>query len=339
MKHARTAIITIFILFAVLINPATARQADSPFTIGFLSWYGIDAFKDEMAGLGYIEGQNINYMTVSYEGLTIDSPPEAYIEAQNVGLQAMIDAHVNVFVTLTDTDVVNIKDKIGNAPVVFSVSDDPVATGIVSSLVAPGGNATGLITNRPHERRLQLLTEIKPTKKIYYLYSTFTLEADTVLHEVENVAADLGVEVVPAPITDLNSALTDLQNTPADTDWLFLTPYVPFDPQFFQSLMEVSMSHQAGIAGVTNAPVQGYVIGYGPDSEQLIRRAGHIVDLILRGANPADIPVETGDNYLTVNLEAAAAINVDVPEAILRQADLIVRPGYFDNLAMPTPGA
>lgn len=340
MNFRRTSWMLVLILSLVILGPTSAQQGGGTYTVGFLSWFGLDAFKQEMASLGYIEGQNITYMSIDYSSLTMDSPPEAFGELYNSGLQAMVDAQVDVFVTLTDSDIVPIKEIIGNTPVIFSASDDPVATGIVQSLIAPGGNATGLITNRPHERRLQILTEIKPaTERVYYLYSVMTGEAEVVLQQVQAVGANLGVEIIPAPITDVPSALDLLENTPDDIDWLFLTPYVPFDFQFSQLLSEVSLSHHAGITGVTDAAVQGYLMGYGPNSEVLIRRCAHIADLIFRGADPATIPVETAENYLMVNLEAAESIGMSIPESILRQASLIVRPGYFETLAVPFPGA
>src|SRR5690606_12738267 len=236
-----------------------------------------------------------------------------------------------IFVVNTDTDAVNISSMTGDIPIVFGRSDDPVATGAVADLVTPGGNMTGTITNRPHERRLQILTEIYPeTDAVYYLYSTLTGEAETVREQVEAVGEELGVEVVPAPITDVESALTLLENTPEEVDWLFLTPFVPFDPQFTETLVAVSMERQIGITWVTDDAFPGYLMGYGPSIQASEAQAAQIVDRILRGASPADLPVQTAENYLMINLEAAAQINLEIPEGILRQANLIVRPGYFD---------
>ena len=331
MKHNKRVLTTIIILLLVVnVFGATVAQGGRTYTIGYLNLYGDQAFKDEMTQLGYVEGENITYMTVSFENVA----PEDFQAQYALQLQAMVDAKVDVFVTNTDTDAMNIKDVTGNTPIVFQRSDDPVSTGAVASLVNPGGTMTGTITNRPHERRLQLLTEVKPTtKKIYYLYSTLTGEADAVLQQVQTIGSQLGIEVVPAPITDLASALTDLENTPEDTDWLFLTPYVPWtSAEFNQALEAQSSEHKAGIAGFINAAIPGEVIDYGPDIAASDRQSAQIVDRILRGASPADLPVLTAENYLTVNLEAAAAINLEIPESVLRQAAFIVYPGYFDSL-------
>jgi putative tryptophan/tyrosine transport system substrate-binding protein len=174
------------------------------------------------------------------------------------------------------------------------------------------------------------MTEIKPdTDKVYYLYSTMTGEAETVLGQVQAVGEELNVEVVPAPITDLASSLEALDNVPEGTDWLFLTPYVPFDFAFSAKLMEVSMATGAGIGGVTDIPIPGYVLGYGPSLDASIGQAAAQVDRVVRGANAGELPIQTAENFLTINLEAAEAINMEIPEGILRQANTIVRPGDF----------
>ena len=137
---------------------------------------------------------------------------------------------------------------------------------------------------------------------------------------------------MPAPITDVPSALTLLENTPEEVDWLFLTPFVPFvDPQFGESLLAVSTSRQIGISWVTDDAFPGYLMGYGPSIPASESQAAQVVDRILRGASPADLPIQTAENYLMVNLEAAELLGIDIPESILRQANLIVRPGFFDD--------
>jgi putative ABC transport system substrate-binding protein len=335
MRHTKFIFTTILILM-VISGSTFAQDAQETFTIGWLSFFPPDAFKSRMVELGYVEGQNVTYMTISYENVA----PEDYFTSFNEQLQVMVDSGaVDIYVTNTDTDAINYQPIIGETPIVFSRSDDPVATGAVADMVTPGGHITGTVTNRPHERRLQILTEIKPdTDKIYYLYSPVTLEAETVLAQVQAVAKDLNVEIIPAQTPDLATALEVLKNTPDGVDWLFLTPYVPFDPSFFTALNETATAHKAGIAWVTDDVFDpGYLVGYGPNIAASDKQAAEVVDRILRGASPAELPVQTAENYLMVNLVAAQAIGWEIPEAILRQADLIVRPGYFEALATPAP--
>lgn len=322
--------IIVVILVIVTAGVASAQEGDPQFTVGMLLWYGPEPFIAKMTELGYIEQQNVTYMMLSYENVD----PEKYQESYNQQIQAMVNAGVDVFVVSTDTEALMLQPLAGNIPIVFCRSDDPVATGAVQDLVTPGGQMTGSVTNRPHERRLQILTEIKPaTQKIYYMYGTQTLEAETVLHQVEAVAAELGVEVIPAPMNDGPSGIEMLRNMPDDIDWMFVTPYIPyFDPAFMEELNAVAAAHKIGVAWIIPEPVQGYVMGYGPNIAVSDQQAAQIVDRILRGAKPSDLPVQTVENHLLINLETAEDIGLEIPVSVLRQADMIIRPGYFDNL-------
>jgi putative ABC transport system substrate-binding protein len=338
MKYGKTILIAILVLMSVLPGTAYAQNADTTYKIGDLILVGEEGFIAKMTELGYMEGENVTYLYLSsFE----DVPMEEWEAEYKKQIQAMVDARVDVFVTNTDTDAAYIRALAGDIPIVFARSDDPVATGAVADLINPGGYSTGIITNKPHERRLQILTEILPTtKKVYYLYSPYTLEAEVVLQQVQDLADKLGVEIVAAQITmDPGSGPEAIKNIPEDADWVFLTPFVFFDPQGTEELLATTISRQAGICGVTDLPIQGYLMGYGPNLDATGRQAAQIVDRILRGASPGDLPVQTAENYLTVNLEAAEAIHLEIPEVILRQADLIIRPGYFESLATATPGS
>jgi putative ABC transport system substrate-binding protein len=328
----RKILLTAMTLVIVTVSGLIAAQAQKTYKIGLMLWINNDEFIAEMTKLGYVEGKNVSYIPLTFA----DVKPEDWQAGFKNQLQLMVDGKVDLLVTNTDTDAVNYRKAIGNIPIVFARSDNPVATGAVKDLVKPGGLATGIITNRPHERRLQILTEIKPTtKKVYYLYSTVTGDAEAVLKEVQSVAKGLGVEIITGPFADLPGLHAVLDKTPEDIDWIFLTPFVYPDEAATKQLLDLSVSRRAGLAFIINVTPKGYLMGYGPSLDDTSRQAARIVDRVLRGGNPADLPVETAENYLTVNLEAAKAINLPIPESILRQASLIVRPGYFD--VTPTP--
>lgn len=335
MKHIKITLSMLIVLLTTAFGTAYAQDADDPIRIGYFLWFSPGDFKDEMTQLGYVEGKDVTYLEISFptdQNLTMEES-FAIIQQQ---VDAIIATKPDAIVTNTDSDAAMMRLTAGDIPIVFARSDDPVATGAVADLINPGGQTTGVITNRPHERRLQVLTEVKPTtKKVYYLYSTLSLEGEQVLEQVQKVADDLDVEVIPAPFVDVHTALEVLENAPEDIDWLFLTPYVPFEPEFAEKLNEVSLSLKAGIAGVLDTPTQGYLVGYGPNVEDSDRQAARMIDRILRGASPADLPVQTAENYLTINLETAETLGLEVPVGILRQANFIVRPGYFENLGAP----
>jgi putative ABC transport system substrate-binding protein len=332
MEYRRIVLTAIVILMIVVSGTVPAQAADKTYKIGLMIWMYNETFIAEMTKLGYVEGQNVSYMALTFN----DVKPEDWQNGFKTQLQAMVDAKVDVLVTNTDSDAVNYRAAVGNIPIVFARSDDPVATGAVKDLVKPGGLATGIITNKPHERRLQILTEIKPTtKRVFYLYNTITGEAETVLRQVQEVAKGLGVEIIPGPFTDVQGLNAILDKAPDDIDWIFLTPYVYPDEAAAQKLLDLSTSRRAGLCYFVDTISKGYLVGYGPSLDDTSRQAAHIVDRVLRGGSPADLPVETAENFLTVNLEAAKLINLDIPEGVLRQTNLIIRPGYFD--VTPTP--
>jgi putative ABC transport system substrate-binding protein len=327
--------ILLLIALLVLVVPGvTYGQANETYTIGYLLWFSNEAFKTEMTELGYVEGETITYLAPSFEGYETMTMEQAMQRTQEQ-VQEIVEAGPDIFVTNTDTDALMVRALDADVPIVFARSDDPVATGAVEDLINPGGNTTGLITNRPHERRLQILTEILPTTdKVYYLYSPLTGEGEAVLSQVRKVAEALDVELIAAQVTDPQSGADALANTPEGVDWLFLTPYVLFSVPF-DGMNALSLEHRIGVAGVTDMPFPGYLMGYGPNIEDGDAQAARMVDLILRGASPSDLPVQTSENFLMINLEQAEAIDMDIPESILRQARLIVRPGFFEQFTMP----
>ncbi|PJF28665.1 MAG: hypothetical protein CUN52_12300 [Phototrophicales bacterium] len=339
MKY-KYAIVIVSAFMMMLGFGYTHAQENTPQYVVALTSFFIDPqyFKDEMTQLGYIEGENIRYMTFSFVDLGENAMPEDFMNEYNRQLQIMIESDVDVFVTNTDTDAVFLKATVGDTPIVFARSDDPVATGAVADLITPGGTITGIVTNRPHERRLQILKEIKPsTDKVYYLYSPMTLEAETVLGQVQVVATQLDVQLIPVPTPDAATAIDAMKNMPEGVDWIFLTPFVPFDFAFFAEMQTTAIANGIGIAGVIDDPSPMYLMGYGPNIESTDRQSARIVARILRGASPADLPVEIAENYLTINLEMAQTINLEIPLGVLRQANRIMRPGDFDNLPTFNP--
>ncbi len=342
MKHSKITLFMLVFSLALGFGRTNAQEEGQVFQVAFTSFFfNPQPFIDEMTQLGYVEGQTINYLMLSFENFGDENtPPEVFIEEYNRQLQVMIEAGADIFVTNTDTEAVFLQTLVSDTPIVFARSDDPVSTGAVADLITPGGTMTGTVTNRPHERRLQILTEIMPsTDKVYYLYSPLTLEAEAVLGQVQAIAQTLGVEIIPIPTPDGASAAAALQTVPDDVDWVFLTPFVPFEPVFFEALSVVSATHQIGVSWATDDPSPFYTMGYGPNIAATDRQAARIVDRILRGANPAELPVERAENHLMVNLEAAEAIGLEIPVGVLRQASVIIRPGDladFNMFGMPT---
>lgn len=232
------------IVLLCLVPITTHAQSEDSFVVGLLL-FDTNAFIQEMETLGYAEGENIEYLVLSYETLTEANFMEEYTRQ----LEAIMSAPLDVLVVQTDTDAVTMREQ-NSAPIVFSVSDNPVATGAINDLTTPGVNVTGIVTNQHHTRRLQLLKEINPaTDVIYYLYSAFALEGEQVLSDVKALAEELNIEIVAAPVADAVTGIEALNNVPEGADWLFLTPFLPFDLSFNDELFNVSMTNKIPIAG------------------------------------------------------------------------------------------
>lgn len=339
MRYRRIVQIAL-VMLAMMVSGVASAQ-DKTYVIGDLILIGDVGFKAEMTQMGYIEGQNITYLYPVVDTSLIWGSPE-YMTEYNNQVEAMADK-VDVFVTNADSDAIGLQQLVGtNVPIVFARSDDPVATGAVKDLITPGGMITGIVTNRHHERRLQIATEIKPTtKRVYYINSQYSMSWQTVLQQFQTVANDLGVEVVVAQLSnDPASAEEVIRNMPEEVDWIFLAPFALIGGDEFAAACR---ERKAGIAWIADLTSKDYLMSYGPSMDATGAQAAQIVDRILRGASPADLPVQTAENVLMINLEAADAIGLEIPVSILRQADTIIRPGYWDNrdafgnLITPTP--
>lgn len=316
----------------------TVAQDNEAFTVGLLVFDPL-TFIEEMTSLGYVAGENIEYMMLSFEGMGPDTPPEVFMASIERQVQAMLDAPVDVLVVQNDTDAVNLRQQT-DIPIVFAISDDPITTGAVADLTTPGGLTTGVVSNQHHVRRLQLLKEINPdTDAVFYLYSAFALEGEQVLTEVRALGDELGIAVMAMPVSDTVTGIAALQTITPEMDWIFVTPYLPFDPVFNDALLQTSMTSGTPIAGFIADPTYGYLVNYGPSLRVIAYQSAIITDQILRGANPAELPVVTAENSLTINLEVAEQLGIALPVAILRQADRIVRAGELTPFPMFDPNA
>jgi putative ABC transport system substrate-binding protein len=333
MKLAKLTLLMLLIVSTTSVATVYALQTPKKFVIGYLT-VAPDVFKAEMTKLGYVEGETIEYKALSFENVK----PEDFPMAAQTQTKAIIESGADVFVTTTDTEAVQLLTQASKSPIVFTISDDPVATGAVKSLLHPGGNITGVVTNKPNERRLQQLLEIKPTtKKVYYLYTTEFNDAKSRLEQVQASSKQLNIELVLGPVKDRQEAFDALKQMPEDVDWIYLTPFLPLDPVYEQALLDVSKSRRIPISGYGNFPIRSWATGYGPDLLVANQQAAGMVDRILRGAPPADLPVETAENYLIVNLDTMKAIELPITEEFLRQAQVIIHVGDFEKTPTPMP--
>ena len=306
--------------------PSPGQQAARVRRIGYLAFGrpGLtdqeEAFRLGLAELGYVEGGNL---AVEWR-FTVQAEAVRALAAELAGLPVELivaaGGSVNVAKDVTDT-----------IPIVMPVSGDPVGQGLVASLARPGGNITGQTTLSSSEiarKRLQLLKEVVPT-----------VSRVAVLWNPGNSAKVLEFQQVQAAATDLGIALSSLEvRRPEDLDGAFEVAAAA-RPDALAALSEGLINNQA--ARIAAFALQGRLpsvfeqrthveagglMGYGPDARDLHRRAATYVDKILKGARPADLPVEQPTKFdFVVNLRTAHALGLTIPPSVLQQATEIIQ--------------
>ena len=305
---------------------ASAQGADKPRTIGFMgagapaaTSTSVEAFVQRLRELGWIEGRNV---AIEYRW------------AENVferlaGFAADF-VRQGVDIIVADSTVAAIAAKLATAmiPIVFPIAGDPVGNKLVASLARPGGNATGLSIQQTElaSKRLELLREIVPgLVRLAIMANAASPNTAREIDELRSTALTLGIEMAVFEIRRVEDIVPAFEAFKASAQAL----YVAADP--------LVLSHRAAINTLalglrlpTMYPFRDYVeagglVSYGPNVQALFRRAGEFVDKILRGTKPAEIPVEQPTKFdLVINLKAAKALGLTIPESFLLRADELI---------------
>ena len=281
-----------------------------------------DAFRQGLRELGYIEGKNIQ---VEYRYAAVNPDRAASLVAELLHLK------VNVIVSPVASGILAAKQATKTIPIVIATNQDPVATGLVDSLARPGVNITGLtrLTRELAGKRLELLTEVVPTisgvgvlldaestvaRIAFREYETAgktlkiplqSIEVRSSNHDFEKAFQTAARARVSALITLRNPLLIDNRTRIAD---LAIKNRLP-------SMSEGSVFVEAGI-----------LASYSSDENDSFRRAATYVDKILKGATPADLPVEQPTKFeFVINLKTAKQIGVTIPPNVLARADRVIR--------------
>lgn len=304
----------------------TACGGDTPaktYTIGVVNYVpALDqvfvGFKARMAVLGYVEGKNVAYV---YHGV-LEPDPQVIERA----VKGLMDQKVDMFFTLGTKPALAAKNAIAgtNIPVVFAPVVTPVKEGLVESLSSPGGNVTGVQNGDTIPKALEWLHKIVPqATQVHTMYHPRDQVAHTAIKSLPDIAAALGIELVLREVHSLQEGIALVETMSKDAV-IFLVPTPSLDP--ISALIEVAV--QRGIAvGTTNHShlKAGALVTYAGSFSAMGQQAARMVDQILKGAKPADLPVETAEYFLHVNLQAATAMGRDIPDEFLRQADMVMR--------------
>lgn len=315
----------LMLLFAseILVGSAAAgaQQAGKPPRIGYLTpAHGAPEFRQALREIGYIDGQNIFIEERSADGELGRLPHLA---------GDLVRMKVDVIVAVANEAIRAAKDATATIPIVMRFSsDDPVTSGFVSSYSRPGGNVTGLTILSPAlgAKRLELLKEMIPgLDRIAVLVNP--KRASYQLRDTQTAARSLGIQV----------QVVNAQN-PGDFAPAFVTMtreraqalYVTPDPVFFRYrklLIDLAAkSRLPALHDWSEVAKNGGLIAFGPSLDELNRRAAHYVDRILRGAKPADLPIEEPTKFeLIVNLGTARTLGLTIPPSVLLRADEVIR--------------
>jgi putative ABC transport system substrate-binding protein len=277
-------------------------------------------FKAGMAELGYVEGKNIQYL---YEGPTMD------MGRLSTRAQSFLAAKVDLILTITTPATLAAKQATAGTgvPVVFTIVTDPVGAGIVDSIQAPGGNITGVTSGRQEARRLEWLVRAGPDiRRVYVPFNPKDKSPALALKTVRSAAAKLGVELITREAHDAQTLEDAVLDIPAEVDAVFLLPDSYLGTRMLD-LVSSAIRRNLPFSSPNIIDVKNYDIltSFGVDQQLAGKQAARLADQIFKGARPADLPVETAEFYLAINLKTAAAIGLRIPDEILRQADVIVR--------------
>jgi putative tryptophan/tyrosine transport system substrate-binding protein len=320
--------LTLSALLFALCLPADAQQPKKVPRIGYLSFQSSssgrdldDPFRQGLNALGYVEGKNIIIEYRWAEG-NFDRLPELAAE--------LVRLKVDVIVARGTRSVRAAKQASSTIPIVVPIVADPVGDGLVASLAHPGGNVTGLTPMTPDlsGKRLELLKETFPKiSHVAVLYDPNDGATALDWRETEIAAGGLGVTLQSLEVTDPNqfgAAFSAMTNGRTNA---FIALTHSFLTVNMRRLVDVATkSRLPGMYGQSLFVEAGGLMSYGPSYSDLSRRAAIYVDKILKGAKPADLPVERPTKFeLVINLKTAKQIGLTIPPNVLARADKVIR--------------
>jgi putative ABC transport system substrate-binding protein len=304
---------------------AEGQPATKVFRVGYLgvepapSQY-LEAFRNGLARLGYVEGRNITIESRLAEGKPDRLPALA---------SELVALKVDVIVGRTSTVARAAKKASATIPIVVGVSGDPVEDGLVSSLARPGGNITGMTYLQPDlaGKRLQLLREISPRlTRVAVLMNPNHAGENQEWREMDTAARTIGVtlqnHLLPAT-NDLSEIFAALTTDRAEAIVVISGPMTFINRK---QIADFGLKARLPVmAGWREHAEAGSLVSYGPSIRDISRRLASFVDRILRGEKPADVPVERPTRFeLIVNLNTAKALGVTIPPSLLLQADEVI---------------
>ncbi len=301
-----------------------AARAQQPFRIGLLntgaSTFFIAPFIGKLKELGYLEGKNVVIERKFAEGNS---------ERLKEFAADLVREHVDVIVTIGTPAGFAAKQATSTIPIVLGAISDPVGVGLVSSLARPGGNATGnsLMAPELSAKRLAILRTLAPgITRFAILWDSSNPGMAERVRETK-VAADqsrvLLHTVGPRNLEELEAAFAELLDRRPDA---LLVTTEAFTRQHLARILDFANRNKIPAMFEDSSYVEaGGLMSYGPSYEEVFRTAAVFVDKILKGAKPADLPIEQPTKFqLVINLKTAKALAIEIPPTLLTMADRVI---------------
>ncbi len=313
---------------ALAAPPASLAQQPRIARIGFLfaaSSQGaetqLQAFRDGLRELGYVEGKNFQ-LEVRYGDGKLERLPALASE--------LVQLKVDVIVAASSPSIVAARKATQTIPIVMPLSSDPVGDGLVASLAHPGGNVTGLSVMSPElgEKRIQLLKEMFPTAShaMDVLWNPDYVGMRARFEQAKVAAPAVGLTVRSVEVRDTRELDAAFEAIVRQHPEALLLLVDPFTRSQRSRIVEFAAQQRLPAIYESSEFVDvGGLISYGPNIPDQFRRAATYVDRILRGAKPADLPIEQPTKFeLVINMNAAKALGVKFPSSILLSADRVI---------------
>src|SRR5262245_31589500 len=305
----------------------SAQQPGIP-VIGFLDSRPSEAMSDRLRAFrqglkdtGYVEGENV-VISYRFAENQIDRLPALVAE--------LVQRQVAVIVTTVGTATLAAKAATTTIPIVFLVGDDPVRLGLVASLARPGGNLTGisLLSAELTAKRLELLRELVPRAgRVAVLVNPADVPiTESTLKDAEAAARDMGlqIKVLKANTShDINPAFETMARDRPDALFVATSPF--FIGRRIQLAQLAAFHRLPATYPLREMAEAGGLMSYGANIGETFRQVGAYAGRILKGAKPADLPVEQASKFeLVINVQTARMLGLDVPPTLLSRADEVI---------------
>jgi putative ABC transport system substrate-binding protein len=307
-----------------LLQAGALAQSGKVYRVGLVAVGAPDTLGPGMARnftkRGYVVDGNIMFESRAAQG-KLDSLPGLIDE--------LVAKRVDVIITLGYPAALAAKERAGNIPIVVTNSGDPVETGLAASFSHPGGNITGVsdLASELSAKRLGLLKEAVPSvRNVAVLWNADDLGMTLRYRAAEAEAQRLGLAIVPLGVRapdDFETAFSEMTKTPPDAI-LMVTDILTVLNR--KRVIDYAENHRLpAIYEAARFARDGGLMAYGPDTDAVFDRAAGLADRILKGAKPADLPLELPTRFqFALNLKTAKAIGLTIPESILLRADDVI---------------